>query len=78
MHSFDPRRTQVSLTNPLWLNYSMCTFEIRLYGRHCHESQTLLMQREPGQMIYGNSENTDTNLVKNWIVTRASKYQIST
>ena len=49
MHTLDPQGTQASLTNPLWLNYSICTFEIGLYGRCCLESQLLLMQREPGQ-----------------------------
>ena len=72
MHSSDPQGTQASPTNPLWLNYRMCTFKIGLHGRCCLESQLLLMQKE-----YGNRENMDTHLVKNSIVTRASKYQIS-
>ena len=72
MHSSDPQGTKASPTNPLWLNYCLCTFKIGLYKRCFLESQLLLMQRE-----YGNKANMDAHLVKNWIVTRASKYQIS-
>ena len=77
MHSLDPQGTQTSLTNHLWLNYSMYTFNIRPYGRCSLELQIPLMQREPGQKDIWKWKKMDTNLVKNWNVTRAPKYQIS-
>ena len=42
MHSLDPQGTQTSLANHLWLNYSMCTFKIRPYGRCSLELQILV------------------------------------